>query len=292
MTREPRPFALETRGLEKGFTAGFLRGRRRVLSGIDLELPAERSLALVGPNGSGKSTLLRIFAGVERPTEGRVHVLAGTPDDPATRARIGFLADASPFPPELSATRTLELVGALRGLSREERRARSAEWLERVGLGEHAKRPLGKYSRGMLQRFGLAQCFLHDPDLVLLDEPTSGLDARGHVVLSEVLEEARRRGASLVIASHHLTEVVEQCDDVALLVDGRVVTTGPVSAIGDEAGRFRLEVEGLGPEGLARVRAAIEEEGGRVVSKGPPRDALVDWYRAAEAAAGAEGRGE
>lgn len=283
-TRDADRPALVLRGLEKSFPVGFWRGRRRVLRGIDVRLETGSGLALVGPNGSGKTTLLSVAAGVERPSAGEVLVFGAPPEDPAARRRVGFLPESSPYPDELSARAVLELRGALFGLARDERRTRAAGLLERVELAPWADTRLGTFSGGMLRRFGLAAAFLNGPDLLLLDEPTAGLDAAGHAVLAELLTEARERGAALVISSHHLADVLDPCERMAVLVDGRLVATGePLDLVG-KRGRIRLDVEGLDAEALARVEREVERSGGRIVARGPATGTLVELYRDAERA--------
>jgi ABC-2 type transport system ATP-binding protein len=218
--------ALSLAGVRHSYPVALGLRRSEVLRGVDLALEAGGGLGLVGPNGSGKSTLLRVIAGVERARAGQVGVLGGTPDDPRTRRRIGFLPEDSPFPPELRALPALVLLGTLRQLPRREARERGAELLRRVGLAEAERKPLGRFSRGMLRRFGLAQAVLHTPDLLLLDEPTAGLDATGFGVLDELLAEARGRGAAVVVASHLATDVHAHCGRLAVMLDGRVAAEG------------------------------------------------------------------
>ena len=278
MTQAARPRALVLRGLHKSFPVGFWRGRRDVLHGLDLELAEGDSLGLVGPNGSGKSTLLRVAAGIERPSAGTLELFGSPPGDAAARARIGYLPEASPYPGELTARAALELVAALRRLSRPERRRRVEAWLDRVGLSAAAGTRLGTFSGGMLRRFGLAAACLHQPDLLLLDEPTAGLDAPGHRVLAEVLDELRARGAALVIASHHLEDVADHTRHMVVLVEGRIVAQGTPEELVGRAGRLRLEVEGLSPDALDELERTIEHRGGVLVARGPAHGSLIELY--------------
>jgi len=225
------PAALELRGLVKRFRPGLLGRARTVLSGIDLVLEPGASLGLVGPNGSGKSTLLRLAAGLERPSAGELRVFGHAPEERRARARIGYLPDGCPFPDELSPLSVLGLLGSLHGLARREC-ARAAEaGLERVGLAREARRPLRHFNQGMKRRFGLAQAFLHRPDLLLLDEPTAGLDAEGYVVLEELLGEARARGAALLLATHVLSDLQDHCPRSAVLLAGRIAAAGPTAEL-------------------------------------------------------------
>ena len=160
------PAALAIEGLTASQRVGWF-ARRAVLTGVDLGVARGTTLGLVGTNGAGKSTLLGIAAGVERPSGGRVLVLGGSPAEAAVRRRIGYLPEDSPFPPEVRALEVLVLLGTLRGLGAREARRRGRELLERVGLAAEHRTPLGRFSRGMLRRFGLAQAVLHEPELAL-----------------------------------------------------------------------------------------------------------------------------
>jgi ABC-type multidrug transport system ATPase subunit len=272
------PPALELAAVRRSFPIGLGFRRKEVLHGIDLCLPRGAVLGLVGPNGSGKSTLLRIVAGVDRASAGRVGVLGGSPHESAVRARLAYLPEDSPFPGELSARSALDLLGALAGLKRDVVRARGARLLARVGLEAAARQPLRSYSRGMLRRFGLAQAFLSEPELVLLDEPTAGLDAQGFGVLEELALEARARGATIVLASHLLSDVHDHCDRLAVLVDGRVAGAGTPGELLGLEGRRVLEVDGLDDEGLARLGAWLAEAGGALVSAKPGGRSLLELY--------------
>jgi ABC-2 type transport system ATP-binding protein len=142
------------------------------------------------------------------------------------RARVGYLPEEAAFPRELTCRGALRLFGALSGMPRGAAHKRTDELLAQVGLANDARRTLSRCSRGMLRRFGLAQAWLHAPELILLDEPTAGLDALGFEVLAELLNEARARGAAVVLASHVLSDLSERCDTVAILCDGRIVRHG------------------------------------------------------------------
>jgi|RhiMethySRZTD1v2_1073278.scaffolds.fasta_scaffold65497_4 ABC-2 type transport system ATP-binding protein len=218
------PPALELRGIVKRYRSGFLAVRRTVLDGVDLTLAPGESRGLIGPNGSGKSTLLRLATGLERPSAGSVRVFGRPPHDRSTLRRIGYLPDGFPFPPELSSRAVLELLGAFHGLPRRERAPTAERWLERVGLKGESRRALRHFSLGMRRRFGLAQAFLHGPDLLLLDEPTAGLDAEGYLVMEELLAEARARGASVLVATHVPSDLQDSCERCSVLFAGRIVS--------------------------------------------------------------------
>lgn len=218
--------AVRARGLAHAYPDFFGRRRATTLAGLDLDVHAGAVVGLAGPNGSGKSTLLRVLCGIEPYTAGELRVLGGAPLDRAVRARIGYLPEDSPFPPELTAREALELAGALQGLARADCRAEAARLLELVGLAARAKTRLGKFSRGMLRRFGLAQAWIAKPALVLLDEPTAGLDAPGFEVLEALLADAHERRATVIFASHLVSDLEDSCDELVVLVGGRVVERG------------------------------------------------------------------
>jgi ABC-2 type transport system ATP-binding protein len=271
--------AFELRGLRQAFRAGLGLRRREVLHGIDLALPRGATLGLVGPNGSGKSTLLRCLAGIDRPRAGELEVLGARALDSAVRARIGYLPEDSPFPPELSALAAMVLLGTLQRMPRRRAKERGAELLARVGLAEHARRPLRSYSRGMKRRFGRAQAWLHEPELILLDEPTAGLDAPGFVVLEELLAGARARGASVVLSSHLFSDLTRHCDELAVLIDGRIVERGrPAERFGGP-GRWTIELEGLDEARIEELAAWVADHGGTLRESSPSGRTLLDLYR-------------
>tara|TARA_R110002072_G_scaffold94820_1_gene209255 strand:- start:330 stop:1232 length:903 start_codon:yes stop_codon:yes gene_type:complete len=275
--------AFRVEGLQRRFRTGLLLRPKDALRGIDLDLTRGRTLGLVGPNGSGKTTLMRILAGVERATAGELEVLGGHPRERSVRARSAWLPSDAPFPAELNAHANLDLLGALSGMPRARVRERGANLLQQVGLTEHAHRPLRTYSSGMLRRFALAQAFLTDPDLVLLDEPTAGLDAQGFEVLEDLVQEARARGATLVIASHLLSDVHAHCEELAVLLDGRVALAGSPDELLGDANRREIVVEGLDDAALERLGAWAMQQGGRIVDHRPGGRTLLDLYRAGRA---------
>lgn len=223
--------ALDLRGVAKSYARRFGFARTPVLAGVDLAVERGSALGLAGPNGSGKSTLLRIAAGVETEDAGTVRVLGRDARASARADEIGWMGDDSLYPSDMSIGAALKLAGAMHGLRGRELVRRADERLERVGLRRHAHQSLGRSSRGMLRRFGIAQAWIHDPKLVLLDEPTAGLDAEGFVVLHEILDEARAAGTTVVIASHASSDFAGRCDVIAVLVDGRIAASGAPDAV-------------------------------------------------------------
>lgn len=274
--------ALEVRGLMQAFPRGFWLREERVLHGVELTLAPGEFLGLVGPNGSGKSTFLRVLAGVDRPRAGSVRVHGEELASRAARARIGFLPDDSPYPPELGARATLELCGAFQRLPRAQRRERAEHWLERVGLAHAAQLELAKFSRGMLRRLGLAAALLHEPDLILLDEPTAGLDAQGFEVFRQVLDQARARGATLIVSSHLLTDLQQRCDRLAVMLDGRIAALGaPLELLGELGAQARVDLvlEGASEAQLSALQTHASSLGLTVRGVEFSQSNLLELYR-------------
>jgi ABC-2 type transport system ATP-binding protein len=217
--------AFRAQQLEHAYARGLFRAAAPALRALDLDCARGRVLALAGPNGSGKSTLLKLLAGLEAPRAGRLEVLGGDPRDSGVARRIGHCPQGAAWPGDLSFRDALELAGALRGLGGGAR-ARAQEALEQVGLGAQARQSIARGSGGMVQRFALAQAFLHEPELLLLDEPTAGLDAEGFEAYGALLARAKARGATIVVASHLPSDLGAGADELVVLLDGRIAARG------------------------------------------------------------------
>ena len=212
--------AIDTRDLRKTY-----RGRA-VVDGLTLSVPRGEVFGFLGPNGAGKSTTVKMLLGLVHPSGGEVRVLGGHPQDPAVRARLGFLPEQFRFQTWMTGHEFLEFHGRLAGLSAAERRTRIPAVLDEVGLGGRGHETLGGYSKGMLQRAGLAGAILARPELVFLDEPTSALDPIGRIEVREIIERLRAQGTAVFLNSHRLSEVEQVCDRVAFVKRGRVLTQG------------------------------------------------------------------
>jgi ABC-2 type transport system ATP-binding protein len=199
------------------------------LHDVSLSVRPAEALALLGPNRAGKTTLLKILLSLCHPTGGKVMRLGKPLADRSTLARIGYVHENHAFPRYLTAASLLEYYGALTLLPQELVRARVPKLLERVGLSDRSQEPIGRFSKGMLQRLGIAQALINEPELLVLDEPTEGLDLDGRHLLRDVVREVKARGASVLLVSHVLPEVEQLCDRAVILVKGRIAYTGPMA---------------------------------------------------------------
>jgi ABC-2 type transport system ATP-binding protein len=196
---------VSTEGLSKDFPVGFWRPRpKRALDGLSFEIPAGGVYGLLGPNGAGKSTTLKLLLGLLRPTSGRADILGSPPGDIRALQRLGFLPENPMFYDHLSAEEVLTYFAGLFGLRGDSRRRKVDEALTLVGLAADRRRPLRQYSKGMVQRVGLAQALINDPELVILDEPMSGLDPIGRREVREIILRLRTTGRTVLFSSHIL----------------------------------------------------------------------------------------
>jgi ABC-2 type transport system ATP-binding protein len=207
-----------------------LFGRRTVqaLRGVTLDVPTGAVFGLLGPNRAGKTTLVKSLLSLCRITGGSIERLGRPAADRATLARVGYLHESQAFPRYLNAAELLDYHAALAFVSRADRRTRVPRLLERVGLADRLREPIGGYSKGMVQRLALAQALVNDPELLVLDEPTEGLDLLARRLLHEVIVEHRRRGRTTLLVSHSLADVESLCDAVAVLNHGELAFAGPI----------------------------------------------------------------
>jgi len=212
-------FALEATGLCKQF------GQKTAVANLTLKVKRGEIFGFLGPNGAGKTTAIKMLLGLTTPTAGSATLLGQPLGDRATRAKIGFLPEHFRFHEWLKAAEFLDLHGRLHHMPTNRRRQTIPELLALVGLQERAETPLRAFSKGMLQRIGLAQALLNDPELVFLDEPTSGLDPLGRRLVRDVINQLRQRGAAVFLNSHLLSEVEQTCDRVTFIRQGEVLET-------------------------------------------------------------------
>src|SRR5690348_11022421 len=247
--------AIETFGLEKTYTVGFWRKRpRSALRPLSLTVPEGEVFGYLGPNGAGKTTTLKLLMGLVFPTSGRAAILGLDWQDPRVKAQIGFLPEQPYFYDYLTASELLHYYAQLSGLSAGERKSRVKSVLSRVGLADSADLQLRKFSKGMLQRVGIAQSIVHDPKLVFLDEPMSGLDPVGRREVRDLIQSLKDDGKTVFFSTHILSDAEALCDRVAILHQG---TLRGIGTIGDLTsgvqGRMEVIWEGTGALGAVRA---------------------------------------
>jgi ABC-2 type transport system ATP-binding protein len=253
--------AIETENLRKEF------GGRAAVKGLTLQVQRGEVFGFLGPNGAGKTTFIKMMLGLVKPTSGKGSLLGAPVGAPAARAKAGFLPEHFRFHDWLTAEEFLELHGQLYGLKGADLKQRRTQLLEQVGLTPFRRQQLRTFSKGMLQRIGLAQALLNRPDLVFLDEPTSGLDPIGRRLVRDVIGELRAGGATVFLNSHLLSEVEITCDRVAFIKQGEVLRTSSLKTLIDGETGVTLRAGGLTPEmlaGLERYGRDVRADGERV----------------------------
>jgi len=246
-----------------GVTKAF--GSVRAVNGLSLTIRQGEILGFLGTNGAGKTTTIKMLLGFFRPDGGSLSVLGGDPCDPDTRKKIGFMPETAYYYPYLNIRELLALYGGLCGMPKAEIRALSEALIVRVGLESAGARLLRHYSKGMLQRAGIAQALLHDPDLLILDEPFTGLDPLARIHFRDLILELRRRGKTVFFSSHELSEAELICDRVAILKEGALVWCGGIGEVAGDGERnleriFLKMLQGDGPEA---ARQSFAFQGGK-----------------------------
>ena len=216
-------------GLSKHYVHPWTMKRTIGLDALDLEIAPGEVMGLLGPNGAGKTTTLKLLTGLIKPTAGRAWFFGVPIEQTASRARLGFLPEQPYFYDYLSGLEYLELAAGLSGLGGREGSDRARHWLGRVGLGDRPSLRLRKYSKGMLQRLGLAAALVHGPELLILDEPMSGLDPFGRRDVRELILEQKLRGVTVLFSSHIIPDVESLCDRVAIVLGGRLRRSGSLA---------------------------------------------------------------
>ncbi len=232
---------IETVNLGKVHYSNFLRKKFQALDELSLTVASGETFGLLGLNGAGKTTTLKLLLGLLRPTTGEVKVLGHDAGDIRALARIGFLPETPYFYSYLSADEFLDFSGRLFAMPAKQRRERAKELLELVGLTDAAKKPIGKFSKGMMQRLGIAQSLLNDPELIFWDEPTSGLDPIGRRDVRTILSRLKEQGKTIFFNSHLLPDVSEVCDRIGILNRGKLIFQGKVSDITAGGNYLKLE---------------------------------------------------
>lgn len=278
---------LTVANLSMTYSGGLSGGGVRALSDVSLELRSGEVFGLLGPNGAGKTTLVKSALGLLRPETGTIELFGAAPSDPHSRSRAGYLPENHDYPSRMTGRALLRLAGRLAGVAEGDLNERIAHTLELVDMTEWAGRRLGKYSKGMSQRIGIAQALLHDPDILLLDEPNEGIDPVGRAEIARIIRELRDRGKTILINSHALAEIEQICDRVAILKKGELVSLGTVRELTAIGQVFELEGDFSGlterpPSTIASFTRKNDTHISARLPEGAAIDALTDWLRQRE----------
>jgi ABC-2 type transport system ATP-binding protein len=245
--------AIETKELRKEF------GDNAAVKCLTLQIQQGEVFGFLGPNGAGKTTSIKMLVGLIKPTSGAASLLGAPLGDRSTRARIGFLPEHFRFQDWLTAREFLMLHGQLFGMQQPQLTARIDELLERVGLDGFRDKHLSTFSKGMLQRIGLAQALLNQPALVFLDEPTSGLDPVGRILVRDIIHELRAQGTCVFLNSHLLSEIEVTCDRVAFISHGEVIRLLELASLNTGQINAVLRVKGVNPESISGLSTWARE---------------------------------
>jgi ABC-2 type transport system ATP-binding protein len=267
--------------LTKIFKDFWMRHRARAVDDLTFEVEPHEVFGLLGPNGSGKSTTIKIILGLLRKSSGRVAVFGKPPSEVAVKRRIGYLPEESYLYPFLNARETLDYYGKLFELDRRVRKRRVDELLDMVGLTAAQFRMVSEYSKGMQRRIGLAQALINDPDFLILDEPTTGLDPLGTRQVKDLIIELGRRGKTILLSSHLLSDVEDVFDRMVILYGGRKRAEGTCSELLESTARTTIEADTLDEETLAEIDQLIRmrSAGSKSVLKvARPRQKLEELF--------------
>jgi len=266
------PSAIRIENLTKDYAIGFWRRRSyRALDRLTLEITSGEVFGFLGPNGAGKTTTLKLLMQLIFPTSGHAEILGRPVGDISTRQRIGYLPENPSFYDYLTAEELLGYFGELFGYSGADRRKRVSALLDRVGIGAERRLQLRKFSKGMIQRVGIAQALLNDPEVIFLDEPMSGLDPLGRRDVRQLILELRDQGRTVFFSSHILADAEALCRRVAVVAGGRLAALGTLADIlAFEVHGWELVMSGLSPDVVSRLPAAVR----RATEISPGRYAL------------------
>jgi ABC-2 type transport system ATP-binding protein len=251
---------VSVRGLTKVFKDFWNRPKARAVDGVDFEVRKGEIFGLLGPNGSGKSTTIKLLLGLLRPTKGHIEVFGHSPRHVQTKARIGYLPEESYLYRYLNSRETLDFFGNLFHLDKNDRTNRAEQLLDMVGLGQTQTRAVGEFSKGMQRRIGLAQALINDPDLVILDEPTAGLDPIGCREVKDLIIALARRGKTVILSSHLLSDVEDVCDRVVIYYGGKIQADGTLKELLAKPDSLRITTPVLPRETLEKVLATIRKD--------------------------------
>jgi ABC-2 type transport system ATP-binding protein len=257
----------------------------KAVEDLFLTVPQGTVFGLLGPNGAGKTTTLKSILGFIRPDKGRIRIFGEDHYLPWVRRKVGFLPEQPYFHLHLNALKTLDFYGELFSMKKKERLKRAEKLLQLVGLFEHRTLPLSKFSKGMLQRLGLAQALINDPELLILDEPASGLDPVGQIDIRNVILQLKKEGKTILLSSHLLTEVEKVSDEIAIIDRGKLLLCGKRGELLKE--KIRIEINLLAkerkeiPKDISSLTQQILWEDKKLSLNALPEnvDQIIDWAR-------------
>lgn len=271
--------AVEVKGLVKEFQTSFRGPKLRAVDDVSLTIKPGEVYGLIGPNGSGKSTTMKALLGLLKPTQGRCSIFGKDSLKVDSRNDVGFLPENPYFYKHLSGAETIKFYGKLCGMRGAKLKRRVDEMLELVGLEDARNRRLKGYSKGMLQRIGLAQALVQDPRLVILDEPTAGVDPVGSREIRDLILELKNRGITVFLCSHLLEQVQEVCDKVGIINGGKMVREGRLDDLISVQSRTEMVLENASPELLDHIRTLVDvTHGVDLISEGHPRTTLESLF--------------
>jgi ABC-2 type transport system ATP-binding protein len=259
--------AVAVEGLTKIFPVPFRKQSIVAVRDLNLEVEPGEVYGLLGPNGSGKSTTLKIILGLVSPTRGRTQIFGRDSSEVATHESVGFLPESPYFYKFLTGEETLRFFGRLCGLSGPPLKQRIEELLELVGLANARKQRLSTYSKGMLQRIGLAQALINDPQLVVLDEPTSGVDPAGSRDIRNLIVDLKNRGVTVLLSSHLLEHVEEVCDRIGILSKGALVREGPLEELVEIEDRTEVVLQNASDKLLKEIEKLAIKSKAKVIER-------------------------
>jgi len=270
--------AISIQNVTKVYPIPFKREKVTAVKDLSLTVEPGQVYGLLGPNGSGKSTTMKIVLGLVSPTSGTTEIFGRDSTAVASREEVGFLPENPYFYKYLTGEETLNFYGKLCGLSRARIRERSKELLKLVGLESAADRRLGGYSKGMLQRIGLAQAMIQEPRLLVLDEPTAGVDPAGSREIRDLILDFKTRGITVLLCSHLLEQVQEICDRIGILHRGAMIREGKLEDLISIQSQTELILENATPALLAEIQAMIAASPAKIVEQRKPQKTLERYF--------------
>lgn len=270
--------AVRLQNITKTFPLPFRREKILALQNLSLEIPAGQVYGLLGPNGSGKSTTLKILLGLVRPSSGSAEIFGANSQSFASKEKVGFLPENPYFYKFLTAKETLLFYGKLCGMGGKTLRLRIEELLDLVGLTYARNRRIGSFSKGMLQRIGLAQALIQSPRLLVLDEPTAGVDPAGSRQLRNLILDFKKQGITILLTSHLLEQMQEVCDRIGILYRGKLVKEGDLDQLVSIQNQTEIILQNADSATLEKIRSCLAGSDTELLSIRKSRQSLESVF--------------